>query len=435
MRELELNLNGPQSRAYELLGPGKTVCLPWGRGVGKSWFQRSAMWLLFAQYAGQVRQGAREPLKGIRIAWLMPTLKQFKAVHGDALRREATGEWAFLGAKIDGTTLRLTLPDGSWMQPFPAAEWRSNSARGLRCDVVIADEVDDIDPSVYDAVVRPWFTEPWSLKIRIAGGTPRRGRNGLLYKLHKAGLDPESPRYSTVHATCCDAPETVDPIEVEDAKKHTPGPTFAREWLCDFDSAEGLVYAFDESFHVREPPPDVRFREHVVGVDHGWTDPGVYLLGGIAGHGDDATLWVLDEVYATEKPNAWWNQKAEEWQHLNARWFCDPSRPERIADLRRVVSAIKADNAIEAGVARVADLLAIREPEAGAPYSRLYVSPRCKNLIREFGLYRRKKDPHQADAFLEDIEGRHDHCADALRYMAMGKFGPLGGPRRDTEWH
>ena len=35
---LVIDFNGPQSRAYEALKPRRTLCLPWGRGVGKSWF-------------------------------------------------------------------------------------------------------------------------------------------------------------------------------------------------------------------------------------------------------------------------------------------------------------------------------------------------------------------------------------------------------------
>jgi hypothetical protein len=410
VRSLDLDFNGPQSRAYELLAPGRTICLPWGRGVGKSFFLRTVQWLLLSKYKGATRPNAPGNLRGVRIVWLLPTFKQFKAVHGQALRMQNDEEWAFLGGKLDKTTFRFEFPDGSWVQPFPASEHHSNAARALRCDVVLPDEVDDIDPGVFHSIVRPWFSEPWSLKIRVAGGTPRRGRNGLLYQLHKSGLDPGQPRYHTIHATHRDAPETVDPTEVADAKANSPAATFAREWECDFDSAEGLVYVFDESFHVRMPPEGILFTRFAVGVDHGWTDPGVHLLCGIQGHGEDAVLWVLDEVYETERPNEWWNQKAQEWVQYRATWHCDPSRPERIRDLNRFVTARKGVNAIEAGVARVADLLAIHERENGEQFARLYVSPRCTNLIREMGQYRRKKDPHNADRFLEAIAPGSDHC-------------------------
>lgn len=429
---MQIGVNGPQADTLSLIEPGATVCLPWGRGVGKSYMLRLAMWLLLAEWDGTLRSNALRPFRGIRAVWLMPTLKQFRQVHGTLLESEMNGEWKWLGAKLDHTTWRITLPGGSWVQPFPAVEHRSQAARGMRVDVVLPDEIDDIDRSVYESIIRPWFSEPWSLKMVIGGGTPRRGRNGLLYHLHKLGLDPSEPRYRTRHATYRDAPETVDVHEVDDARKHSPAATFAREWECDFDSAEGLVYAFDESFHVREPPKDLAFSRFAVGVDHGWTDPGVHLLCGIQGHGEDAVLWVLDEVYETERPNDWWNQKADEWTRYRATWHCDPSRPDRIRDLRQRVSAKPANNSIEAGVARVADLLAIHDREDGSRHARLYVSPRCQNLIREFGQYRRKKDPHNADRFQEAIAPGNDHGQDALRYCCIGEFGPGGGSRYEV---
>ncbi|MDG4916367.1 hypothetical protein, partial [Mesorhizobium sp. WSM4983] len=77
----------------------------------------------------------------------------------------------------------------------------ANSARGIRCDIVTADECDDIDPSVMDGIVKPWFSEPWSLLKRLFGGTPRRGRYGLLYQKHKAGLDGNAVRSGATPAS------------------------------------------------------------------------------------------------------------------------------------------------------------------------------------------------------------------------------------------
>lgn len=425
-----IQLNKPQLRAISLVQDKHTVCLPWGRGVGKSWFLRTLQWALLARYQGEVRRDAIKPFVGSRIIWLMPTLRQFTAVHGSLLIAEASGEWGFLNADINRTTKRIELPDGSWAQPFPAAEARSKTARGLRADIVLIDEADDIDISVYESIVRPWFSEPWSKKILIAGGTPRRGRNGLLYRLHRLGSDATEPRHSSVHATYRDAPETVDVDEVEQARKHSPPATFAREWECDFDSAEGLVYSFDESVHVREPPHDARFSRYIVGVDHGWTDPGVMLVIGLYGHGEDTVAWVLEEHYKTETPNSAWDaiarEIAEKYNH--PLMWCDPSRPDRIHDLKRQgCDARAADNSIEAGVARVADMLAVQSSEFGYEASRLYFHPKCRHTIAELGLYRRKKDPKNADAFVDEIASGNDHAMDALRYAIMGAMGRRTG--------
>lgn len=422
---VKFKLNGPQTRAYRALQANHTVTIPWGRGVGKSHFARNWFWSLVAKLDGVERKGALKPMRGVRGIVLMPTLKQFKDIHGDLMIDELANEFAFLGGKVDRTRMSVTFPGGSWLKPFPAAEHSSKTARGLRGDVLIADEFDDIDRSVYESVVTPWFSEPWSLRMKLLGGTPRRGRFGLLYQMHQLGLDPEVERYHSFHATYRDAPKMVSPEAVEDARLNTLPATFAREWECDFDAGEGLVYPFDESYHVRTPPPLDSFREFLVGVDHGWTDPGVFLLCGILGHGNDAVMWILDEIYETGQPIHVWNERARGLVAQGIRTFwCDRSRPDLIRGyVHSGADANGADNDIQAGIARVADLMFKRPTESGEFYSRLFVSPKCRNTISEFGTYRRKRDPRDPEAFQETPEDKNNHAMDALRYAAIMRFG------------
>jgi len=432
--------NAPQSKAGRFVKPGNTVTLAFGRGVGKSWFIRRLCYLLISQWEWVERKTKDGAIRGVRIVFLLPTFKQFKDVHARALLNELEGAFAFLGAEVDRTTYTVTFPGGSTIQVFPATEHSGQRARGIRADVAVLDECDDIDINVYDAVVRPWFTEPWSLKIRIASGTPKRGRHGLLYKLFEAGkrgakvrggdaagLEPDEiealSAFYSVHATCLDAPGNVDQREVTAARLSMPPATFSREYLCDFDAGEGLVYPFDESFHVREPPEMEVFREFLVGGDHGWVDAGVLLLIGIQGHGNDATAWVLDEYYESEVPNHVWDERAKGWNF--AKFWVDPSRPDRINDFKKVgCSCGDTDNELKGGIARVADLLFIRHGESGERWARLFVSPKCVNTIREFGLYRRKKNTD--GTFSEDPEDKNNHAMDALRYPMVGRFGKPG---------
>jgi len=358
----------------------------------------------------------------------MPTLKQFKDVHGEGIRNEVADDWAFLGGRLDKTTYRIEFPWGGWMQPFPAAAASSRRARGLRADVVLIDETDDIDPAVHAAVVKPWFSEPWSLKIEVAGGTPRRGRKGLLYQLHALGLseDPEDSRYHTVHATYRDAPETVDVTEVEDAKRTTPEAVFKREWDCDFDAAEGLVYSeFDERFHVRVPPENVRWAEMLILADHGFEDPGVLLLCGVLGHGNDAVLWVLDEIYERHQTEPWWCEKLRPWvewypQH---HFYGDPSQPARLKAFKKVGARLRdVDNSISDGVMAVAARIH-KFVDGDDQHARLYVHPRCKKTIWEFGSYKRRPDPQNPDQYTEDIIDRDNHAMDCLKNGILSHFG------------
>lgn len=427
---LTIALNKPQTLAHRMIQPNTTTCLPWGRGVGKSWFERFNWYEKVAQWDGKFRPGS--PYPGVRIVLLMPTFKHTVDVHASLLQAELNGQWKFLGGEINRTKWLITFPGGSWIQFFGAKE--ADSARGLRCDVVTLDECDDIDPSVNDAVVSPWFSEPHSLRIKIASGTPLRGRFGLLYKLHDLGRRRVTGHH-TFHATYRDVPETVSPEYVESIRQTTPPSLFRREWECNFDSAEGLVYGdvFNEAEHVREAPPGTTFSEHIVGVDHGFEDPGVFLRIGVTGSGDDATCYVLDEIYQTKQEESWWVAQAQKWvaEQPRAKWYPDPSRPDRIKALRKQAGCTvpmkdgdKADveNAIEDGVSSVADRLVLRPGMGGQRTARLYISPRCTNLIREFGLYRRRRDPKDKDRILEAIAPGYDHGMDALRYAIHNRF-------------
>jgi hypothetical protein len=472
---VDLKLNKPQQHVFRWLFDEngqvirrRTIFTAWGRGVGKSFFHRQIWWLLVANFDHKIRTEAPEPFHGVRITVICPTLKQFKDIHWAGVEEELRGpnaKWGFLGGKLNSSTGQIKFPGGSVLRAFPAQQATSKTARGMRTDVLDADEYDDIDADVYDSVSVPWLSEPWSLGIEIVGGTPTRGRHGIWWRTLQDGklgqrlregeippdeLNPElcedeSDRKETqlrldaiksiysLHATYRDAPEVVSPKAVAKAKATTLPATFAREWEADPDAGEGLVYPFNEEFHViteADVPKYESFAEIHVGVDHGWVDPGVMLLCGVRGHGEDAELWVLEEHYESLVPNHIWNERALEWSF--ATFWCDPSRPDRIDELRNLGLTMGRSeapiNALLAGVSRVADMLFIREREDGTKWARLFVSSRCRNVIREFGLYRRKKLPD--GTFGEDIEDKNNHSMDAARYVCFGRFGKV--PNRRT---
>lgn len=188
---IDIQLTGPQMWALDVLESqgwrDTTLCLPWGRGEGKSWFERFIFWMMVARHFGKLRTDALKPFTGSRTIGLCPTLKQFRDIHGAALESENSGEWAQLGGRLNRSTLRIDFPDGSWFQPMPAQNASSKAARGQRCDLIWCDECDDIPLEVFHSVAKPWQSEPWSVKLALLGGTPRMGRHGLLHHTHKLG--------------------------------------------------------------------------------------------------------------------------------------------------------------------------------------------------------------------------------------------------------
>jgi hypothetical protein len=411
--------------ALKALNPNSTVCIPWGRGGGKSYFQRLAWYLTVAKWDGRRRPGA--PTTGVRIVLVMPTLEQAKKVHATLMLDELSDpeKWGWLGGVVNRTEWRVTFPGGSWIQ-FVTAE-RAKNIRGLRCDFVCVDEADDVDPEILDAIVVPWFSEPHSLRMVLIGGTPTRGRHGLLYRTHRRGQEREFFDHHSFHASCYDFPKFVDPLAVEKAKRETPPALFKREWLCDFDAAEGLVYGdvFSEAYHIRAVPRGTEFSKIIIGVDWGYEDPAVMLPVGVTGSGAEIQCYALEEFYKNHQTLDTLRAAAEALhrKYPRALWYADPSRPDAIEMLRR--SGIRmqgAANAIEDGILTVATML-VRRGEPGNERSRLYIAPGCKNTIREFGMYRRKRDVRNRDQILDDPEDKHNHAMDALRYAIFSHFG------------
>lgn len=430
---LTIKLSKPQTLARRAFTDGATVNLSWGRGLGKTEFILLSMFLLVAEWDGKERRHevSGASVRGVRIAYLMPAATQARKTVLDRFREKLDGQFRHLGGSINLVELRVTFPGGSWIQ-FVSQE-QGTLVRGLRCDVIAVDECDDIDIEFFSAVCKPWLSEPFSLKRSLLGGTPKRGRYGLLHQTYRLGQARAEGHWS-LHATWRDAPEHVDSAfvarERRIAEQTGQLPTFLREWECNFDSAGDLVYPmFSEAIHVRTPDPRVVWSEYLVGVDHGYEDPGCFLVIGVAGSGRDATCHVLREIYRKHQIEDWWEDRVPEVLAMRKgavpmRWYADPSRPERIIALqKRGARFVEANNAIEDGVSSVANLLAVRETNDGRKFSRLYIDPSCVNTIRELGLYRRKRDPKNKEHVLDDIEDRNNHAMDALRYPCMTRFG------------
>ena len=431
----KFKFNAPQWAAWSHWKDGATVVCPWGRGGGKTWFIVVCMLLLVSAW-DYVARG--QGLTGVRIVYIMPTLAQSKKTVLPVFERMLGSSFAFLRGSFNKVDYRVSFPGGSWIQ-FVSQEQREG-LRGIRCDAIFADECDDIEIEFYDSVVTPWQSEPFSLRRKMLGGTPTRGRHGLLYRSHRRGVERVEAHYSRKW-TWRDFPRSVDQESTEAQRRLAVAegwlPRFEREWECNFDSGEGLVFPmFDESFHVREPDPGAQWSEWLIGGDHGHSDPMVRLKIAIAGHGEDAIAWIVDEFYETHLNPTQVTALDLKWTrasvHGRTRWYLDPSQPGVLSELRsmgaRVVPAV---NDIEPGVYTVAKFVSKRTTNDGRSYSRLYVSPRCKNTIREFGHYRFKKERGMGDKFSDDIEDKNNHAMDALRYALHTRFGGPSGRRND----
>jgi len=431
------SFNAPQWAAWSHWKDGATVVCPWGRGGGKTWFIVVCMLLLVSAWDYVARGTAG--LTGVRIVYIMPTLAQSKKTVLPVFERMLGSMFAFLRGSFNRVDYRVSFPGGSWIQ-FVSQEQREG-LRGIRCDAIFADEADDIEVEFYDSVVAPWQSEPFSLRRKMLGGTPTRGRHGLLYRSHRRGVERVEGHYSRKW-TWRDFPRSVDQESTEAQRRMAMAegwlPRFEREWECNFDSGEGLVFPmFDESFHVREPHGATIWTEYLIGCDHGFADPGVRIEIGVAGHGEDAIAWALRETYERERVPDYWAQVDRDivsrLPRDRTRFYADPSRADMVQQMRNCGARVaEVDNAIEPGLARVANMLAKRNTADGRPFARFYVSPSCVHTIKELCSYRWKKDRKDSDAFRDEVEDRNNHAIDSIRYALLGRFGRLENKRHET---
>jgi len=215
-----------------------------------------------------------------------------------------------------------------------------------------------------------------------------------------------------IHTTPFDNPTLPADYFARLRREHGEGSRYwQQEVMGEYVSWEGLVYeAFDIERHVHPYPPDARPVTTVVGVDWGWSNPGVMTVLPLMA---DDVLWAAEEAVEKERPVEWWAAKGHEIlrRYPTIRSFeCDPSEPANIEALVRAgLPAVAANNSVLPGIMAVAGRLPADRPRG---------APRCVNLVRELGLYSyktrsdgtsRKDEPAKED----------DHSADSVRYGAI----------------
>jgi len=175
-----------------------------------------------------------------------------------------------------------------------------------------------------------------------------------------------------------------------------------------FVQPEGLVHDwFDRDTHVVDAGElPASFDRFLFGVDWGfYPHPAAILALGVR----DGTYYVLEEHYETRNTtgdlaDVLVGTEDGALGGMMDRWgrgpvYCDPSEPANIQQFkRRGMSAKKADNAVDPGIAHVTSLA-----------DEFRVAETCQNLINEFNQYRYQDGG-------DDVVKESDHAQDGLRY-------------------
>jgi len=205
--------------------------------------------------------------------------------------------------------------------------------------------------------------------------------------------------------------------EYEALKRELDPIIFQREYMGIGTKLTGRVYNnFDITVHVKEMDDDEKEVKSIVGFDWGSTDPTAILV---------FTITNKNNFYVTEDfslSNIGINTIADIFSEFKKRHKIVACYGDGQAKqfMREVSLAIRFDihpaiKELPGGIAKVKNLL---------HQKRLFVLPKCSNIIREFKLYK----------YLETVTGlsnvpkdENNHLLDALRYVVLSY--PLPTPK------
>lgn len=144
-----------------------------------------------------------------------------------------------------------------------------------------------------------------------------------------------------------------------------------------------------------------RFQQYVYGLDFGYQHPTALIR--VWWHEDE--LFVEEVIYKTgltSQPTIDEMNKREVEKHIEI--LCDHARPEMIADITEAgFYTLNANKNVNKGINFVNEM-------------KVYIHKDSLNIIRENGLYKRKK---VNGVVTEDIKKENDDAMDAIRYAAV----------------
>ena len=179
-----------------------------------------------------IKAALTNKLKNPRFAYIAPTYKQAKSIAWDYMKMFAGG---IPGVKFHETELRCDLPNGSRITLLSSEQ--PDSLRGLFLDGVCIDEVAQIDPRLWNEIIRPALSDRKGFCYFI--GTPA-GMSNIFYELYQHALSDDKWYAYTAKAS---ETKVIDQEELDAAKAQMGESKYKQEFECDWiANIEGAIY-------------------------------------------------------------------------------------------------------------------------------------------------------------------------------------------------
>ncbi|BAQ85697.1 phage terminase large subunit [uncultured Mediterranean phage uvMED] len=179
-----------------------------------------------------IKAALTHKLKNPRFAYIAPTYKQAKSIAWDYMKMYAG---SIPGATFHETELRCDLPNGSRISLLSSEN--PDSLRGLFLDGVCIDEVSQIDPKLWNEILRPALSDRKGFAYFIS--TPN-GMSNIFYELYQHALKDDKWLAYTAKAS---ETNIIDQEELDAAKAQMGETKYRQEFECDWiANIEGSVY-------------------------------------------------------------------------------------------------------------------------------------------------------------------------------------------------
>ncbi len=239
MSELNFALLNWQQEVFKDTTRFKVVAA--GRRCGKS--RLSAVTLLIE---------ALNCVEGSAVMYIAPTLGQARTIIWDLLHE--LGRPVIKSSHINN--LEITLINGKKILVRGADN--PDSLRGVSLTYVVMDECAFIKEDVWQKIIRASLSDKKGRALFIS--TPS-GRNWF-YDVFKLGQSGEDEERRAWHKTTADN-ETIDPKEIEAAKRTLSSFAFKQEYLSSFDTSGADVFK-PEWFKLGDEP---QYGSYVIAID------------------------------------------------------------------------------------------------------------------------------------------------------------------------
>ena len=179
-----------------------------------------------------IRAALQNKLINPRYAYIAPTYKQAKNIAWDYLKMFAG---PIPTTRFNETELRCDLPNGSRITLLSSEN--PDSLRGLALDGVCIDEVAQIEPKLWNEIIRPALSDRKGFCYFI--GTPA-GISNLFYELYQHAVADDKWYAYTAPAS---KTKIIDQEELDAAKKQMGDTKYRQEFECDWvANIEGSIY-------------------------------------------------------------------------------------------------------------------------------------------------------------------------------------------------